>query len=128
SEIDSMLAGKAAVSHTHTISQVTGLQTALDGKADASTTWQRGTSGPLLGTFTGDLNDASGFHAFYAGTGAENRPSGNGNIIGFGRVDYTTQMGFLAGNGAFLIRQQIAGVWGPWRQIAELSGGTFTGP
>src|SRR5690606_6236310 len=36
SEIDSLLAGKAAVSHTHTISQVTGLQTALDGKANLS--------------------------------------------------------------------------------------------
>lgn len=32
SEIDTFLAGKAALSHTHTIANVTGLQTALDGK------------------------------------------------------------------------------------------------
>src|SRR5690606_32791695 len=36
--VDSGLAGKANTSHTHTISNVTGLQTALDGKAATSHT------------------------------------------------------------------------------------------
>src|SRR5690606_15567954 len=77
-----------------------------------------GANGPLLQTFGGDLNDATGFHAFYASTSATNRPpSGNGNIIGFGLNNYTTQL--AARNDWIYIRQQEAGVWGPWRKIAE---------
>jgi phage host-nuclease inhibitor protein Gam len=37
-QVDTLLSGKANTSHTHTISQVTGLQAALDGKASASHT------------------------------------------------------------------------------------------
>lgn len=37
-EVDTLLSGKANTSHTHSISDVTGLQTALDGKADTSHT------------------------------------------------------------------------------------------
>lgn len=40
-EIDTKLNAKAATSHTHTIANVTGLQTALDGKANASTTYSK---------------------------------------------------------------------------------------
>jgi hypothetical protein len=38
SYVDTQLAGKAALSHTHTISQITGLQAALDGKSDTGHT------------------------------------------------------------------------------------------
>src|SRR5690606_37677228 len=106
-------------------------------KPDLTDVWRAGVvNGPVLGTFGGDLNDASGLHAFYASTSATNRPpSGNSNIIGFGIANYATQL--AARNDWFYIRQQEAGVWGPWRQIAErdwalaqlapISGATFTG-
>lgn len=42
SEVDTLLSGKASVSHSHAIADVTGLQTALDGKAATSHTHDAG--------------------------------------------------------------------------------------
>lgn len=90
------------------------------GAAASLDAWTRGLNGPALQTTGANLNDASGFHAVYASSSATNRPpSGNSNIIGFGLANYTTQMGFYAGDGAFFVRQQIAGTWNAWRRIAE---------
>jgi len=58
SDIQTQLNGKAASSHTHTISDVTGLQTALDGK-QAAGTYATGT-GTANGTNTGDQTSIVG--------------------------------------------------------------------
>jgi len=96
------------------------------GAASVADAWGRGQTGPTLVSFSGDLNDCSGFHALYAGTNATNRPSTNAAIIGFGTTDYTQQMAMR--NGIFNIRSQENGVWGAWDRVVTQDGNhTFTG-
>lgn len=86
-EVDTALALKANASHTHTIANVTGLQTALDGKANLTSA-----------AFTGDLTIAgrAAIGGGLANNAAHKLAIYNGNIVfsaGFGLAfgDGTTQ-------------------------------------
>lgn len=100
------------------ISQVTGLQDALNSKFGAADTFVRGKNGPNAPSFHdgSDLNDWSGSFFAYANSSILNRPPmGNASILGFGLLDYGVQLGARSDQLAF--RTQNAGVWREWQQV-----------
>lgn len=89
---DSKLAGKANSAHTHTIGNITNLQTSLDAKA--STTWAQQElakkanldnptfTGTVKGTFSGNLTgDVTGNVSGKAGTATKAIQDANGKVI-----------------------------------------------
>lgn len=96
-----------------TIANITGLRADLDSRALSSQAWQRGTSGPTLSNFGGDLNTLTGFGAVYA-VSATNSPL-NGNVLNFGRSNYNAQLLFRSSD--FRFRTQENGTWQEWLKI-----------
>lgn len=85
-------------------------------KANSADAWVRGSSGPLVSAYSGDLDAAAGFHAVQA-TGA-NRPAdaaASHFVIGWGGADYAQQI--AARNSRFHVRSQENGTWGNWLQL-----------
>jgi len=125
----------AAASHTHTISDVTGLQAALDGKAASSHTHDdryyteseidSQISNRLYQASTGtfNVNDFHGTGLYRGSTGNwSNRPTVVHNGGAVLQIDthpgnYHSQLFFDTGGDRLYLRNANAGTWGSWLNI-----------
>ncbi|MFH1981760.1 MAG: hypothetical protein ABIL58_07945 [Pseudomonadota bacterium] len=117
----------APSAHAHAISEVTGLQTALDGKA-ATHTHPYLTEAYLSTKSLGDANaaDAVGITTYYLTSAATNRPTGTDHALltlSYSAV-WSTQMAADWRTNEWYVRNQNNGTWGAWANLWH--SGNFT--
>jgi hypothetical protein len=117
--LQTALDGKAATSHTHTIANVTGLQTAIDAKADASATTSA-LAGKAASSHTHPQSEITNLVTDLAGKAASSHTHSIGNVTGLqtaldGKADGATTTSALA------LKADLVGGYIPSSQIPAIA-------